>query len=114
MLFWFHPCLSVCIRGSKLICNALARVLYMIAACGRPNWNPRDAYIKSLAPAARVFLDGYHGPHTKISARTGRAETGGTFLRSPELGRANAQVHVARRKDRAALRRLGLRLFPFH
>src|SRR5882672_867534 len=111
---FFYQCLSVCICGSKLICHALARVLYIIAACGRPNWNPRDANSKSLSPAACTHPDGYHGPHTKISARAERAETGGTFLRTPALGRANAQGHVARRKDRATLRRLGLWLFPVH
>ena len=88
----FHPCLSVCIRGSNLICSARMRVLYMIAACGRPNWNPRDANIKSLAPAARFVPHGYHGQHTKNSARAGRAETGEALPRGRALGRANAQV----------------------
>jgi hypothetical protein len=77
----FHPCLSVCIRGPNLICNAPKRVLYMIAACGRTKWNPRDAISESLASAARSTLHGYHGPHTKITTRASGAKTRGTFLR---------------------------------
>src|ERR1700752_1425300 len=86
----------------------------MTAACRRPEWNPSDAKPKPLVLAACTALHGHYEPHTKIPARAGRDKARKTFARWRAMGRANPEETVARRKDRAAFCRLGLRLLPFH
>src|SRR5215471_2540730 len=85
----------------------------MTSACGPPDWTPRDAKLKTLVSAACIALHGHYEPHTKISSRTRYGKAGKTVSRGRTMGRPNPQEAIARRKNRATLRRVGLRLVPF-
>ena len=78
--FW-PSSVFICVH-QRLQCHlsATTRMLYITATCRRPFWNLRDAKIKSLAPAACFAPHGYHGPHTKISARARCADIRRNFL----------------------------------